>query len=202
MKSSTLAALIGLVLLAAGCTALKPKYVPIRSYTLATEVEVARFDAPAGEALGVRRFSAPGRYGLPLVYRLSDVLLDTYEYDRWVEPPEEMLTQTFVAAFRASGLFRLVEPADALRRPRFELAGDLLRFEEVRNGAEHRAQCAVRVRLLQADTVLWAETFAAAVPVEGAGAAAAVRALNAAVQQVVREAVAAAGAAVLASNAP
>lgn len=166
-----------------GCAMWSARYTPIRTYTLDVQPAVQPASASLGPVLGVRRFSSAGRYQYRMVYRLSDVEAGVYEYDRWIELPDEMVTQAFITTLRAARLFDRVEPEDALRLPPIVLHGDLLRFDEVIDPNGRYAECVVRLRLVNADrnVILWAETISATAPVDKPTGADVARAMNQAV---------------------
>lgn len=136
--------------------------------------------------LGVRPFRAATRYRDRILYRLSAVEVGFYPYDRWVEPPEEMVASVMVSALRASGLFRQVISADHVQLPAWILSGELLRFDEVRTGEKSHAECWLRVELRRAqdDQLLWSEVLKAAAPLTAETPKALAQAMSRAVQQV------------------
>jgi ABC-type uncharacterized transport system auxiliary subunit len=142
--------------------------------------------------LGVRPFTAATRYRERMLYRVSDVEIGFYEYDRWVEPPEEMVTRVITALLHASGLFRQVVTVDQVQLPAWLLSGELVRFDEVREGGRSRAECWLRVevRRAQDERLLWTEVMRASVPLTAETPAALAQAMSQAVQQVATELIA------------
>lgn len=158
-----------LILLAAalgciGCGALRPNYVPVRTYAIETQIELEPLGKTLAPALGVRRFTAAGGYRYPMVFRAGDVAVRAYEYDRWLELPDEMATRAFTTALRSAGLFGEVEPLGALRHPRYVLDGEVTRFEEW----ESEAHCDVYLRLIdtEQDRVVWSERVVGRAPLD------------------------------------
>jgi ABC-type uncharacterized transport system auxiliary subunit len=137
-------------------------------------------------SLGVRPFTSATRYRDRILYRLSEVEIGFYEYDRWVEPPEEMVTQVVFSMVRASGLFRQVVSASTVQLPAWILSGELTRFDEVRKSGNSRAECWLRVELRRArdERLLWSETLRAAVPLTQETPRALAQAMSRAVQQI------------------
>jgi ABC-type uncharacterized transport system auxiliary subunit len=136
--------------------------------------------------LGVRPFTAATRYRDRILYRLSEVEIGFYEYDRWVEPPEEMVTRMVGSMVRASGLFRQVVAADNVQLPAWILSAELTRFDEVRLRENSRAECWLRVELRRArdEQLLWSEVISAAVPFAAETPEALAQAMRRAVRQV------------------
>ena len=140
-------------------------------------------------ALGVRPLTAASRYRDRILYRLSEVEVGFYEYDRWVEPPEEMVTRVIIATVQAAGLFRQVLPADSVQLPAWILSGEVLRFDEVRTGSGSRAECWLRLELRRArdEQLVWSDQLQTAMPLTSETPEALAQAMSRAVQQMVRE---------------
>jgi ABC-type uncharacterized transport system auxiliary subunit len=117
-------------------------------------------------ALGVRAFTAATRYRERILYRTSAVEMAFYPYDRWVEPPEEMVTRVVSQIIRASGLFPQVVPADNVQLPAWILSGEVTRFDEVREAGGRRAEFWLRVEVRRArdEQLLWSDVISAVEP--------------------------------------
>jgi ABC-type uncharacterized transport system auxiliary subunit len=137
-------------------------------------------------ALGVRPFTAATRYRDRILYRTSAVEFAFYPYDRWVEPPEEMVTRLVSHMVRASGLFPQVVPADNAQLPAWILSGEVTRFDEVREAGGRRAECwlQVEVRRGRDDQLLWSEVMSAVEPLTDETPEALARAMSRAVQRI------------------
>jgi ABC-type uncharacterized transport system auxiliary subunit len=165
-------------------------YTPVRYYS----IEPLSDDTPRATRswtipLGIQSFTAATRYRERMLYRLSEVEVNFYEYDRWVEPPEEMVTHVVAAALRASGLFPQVRHANNLQLPAWLLSAVLLRFDEVRGPHLSRAECWLQLELRRAqdEQLLWSKTLRAAAPLNSKSPAALATAMTTAVHQIARQ---------------
>jgi ABC-type uncharacterized transport system auxiliary subunit len=170
----------------AGCLG-RGEFVPIRYYgvdSLPATVPQAGRTWPV--ALGVRAFTAATRYRERILYRTSDVEVAFYPYDRWVEPPEEMVTRVVSQIIRTSGLFPQVVPADNVQLPAWILSGEVTRFDEVREAGGRRAECWLRVEVRRArdEQLLWSDTISAVEPFTVETPTALAQAMSRAVQRV------------------
>ena len=162
-------------------------FTPVRYYSIDTapaDVPQALHTLPI--PLGVQRFTAATRYRDRMLYRLSEVEVSFYEYDRWVEPPEEMVTRVIAETVRASRRFRQVIPAKNIQLPAWLLSGTLTRFDEVRGRASSQAECWLRLELRRArdEQLLWSNVLRAAVPLSTQTPEALAQAMHLAVQQI------------------
>jgi ABC-type uncharacterized transport system auxiliary subunit len=134
----------------------------------------------------VRPFTAATRYRDRILYRTSAFEVAFYPYDRWVEPPEEMVTRLVAHMVRASGLFSQVVPADNVQLPAWILSGEVTRFDEVREAGGSRAECWLRfeVRRAHDEQLLWSEVMTAVEPLADGTPAALAQAMSRAVQRV------------------
>lgn len=162
-------------------------FTPIRYYSVDTSpVSVPPAQRSWPLALGVRPFTAATRYRDRILYRHSEVQIGFYEYDRWVEPPEEMVSRMIGSVLRASGTFRQVLAAGNVQLPAWILSGDLLRFDEVRGPGRSQAECWLRLELRRAsdEQLLWSDLIKAAVPLSAETPEALAQAMSRAVRQV------------------
>jgi ABC-type uncharacterized transport system auxiliary subunit len=165
-------------------------FTPVRYYSLEPLSDnTPRATRSWATPLGIQPFAAATRYRERMLYRLSEVEVNFYEYDRWVEPPEEMVTRIVAAALRASGLFPQVRQAANLQLPAWLLSAVLLRFDEVRGAQQSRAECWLRLELRRArdERLLWSKTLRAAAPLSNKSAAALAAAMTVAVQQIAQQ---------------
>lgn len=165
-------------------------YIPVHYYSLELPTDnTPRATRSWATPLGIQPFTAATRYRERIVYRLSEVEVNFYEYNRWVEPPAEMVTRIVATMLHASGLFPQVQQVTNLRLPAWVLSAVLLRFDEVRGAHQSRAECWLQVELRRAqdERLLWSKTLRAAVPLSNQSAAALASAMSVAVQQIARQ---------------
>lgn len=151
-----------------GCF-LQNERTSIRYYSIdgvLSNVPRARRSFPV--VLGVRPFVAGTRYRENMLYRLSDVEVGFYPFDRWVEPPEEMVNRTIQEFLIVSGIFQQVTIADDVRPGAWILSGEVSRFDELRTAEGRVAVCWVRFDLRRArdEFLLWSEILMASVPLQ------------------------------------
>jgi len=70
-----------------------------------------------------------------LVYGSGPVELGTYEYQRWAEPPAEMVQDTLISTLRSTGQYRSVSAIGSNLRGQYVLRGHLYALHEVDNPA-------------------------------------------------------------------
>jgi len=179
------AALAG-VLLLAGCG--KVRYPT--SYVLNLPPPAPRAAAPGGalDPAAVREFRCPdylceGR----IVYRPSPEEVGFYEYHRWAMNPRQAITQALADSLRARGLFKHVAVLERDIEPAYVLSGSVERLEEVDQGRDVRAVCAISAQLLEvrSGSVVWSGTASETVPVEERSVPGVVRSLSAAARTAV-----------------
>jgi ABC-type uncharacterized transport system auxiliary subunit len=173
------------LLLVSGCLG-RGELRPVRYYSVdSLPVNVAPVTRSWPVPLGVRPFTAATRYRDRMLYRISAVEVGFYQYERWVEPPEEMVTRVLSTALGASGLFRQVVSADIVQLPAWILSGELIRFDEVREAGRRQAECWVHVEVQQAhdERLLWADVLKATEPLAAETPEAFAQAMSQAVQQ-------------------
>lgn len=186
MRRVWLASSVLALLLVGGCLG-RGDFTPIRYYSVdSLPVNVAPAARSWPVPLGMRPFTAATRYRDRILYRISAVEVGFYQYDRWVEPPEEMVMRVMTTALGASGLFRQVVAVDVVQLPAWILSGELIRFDEVRDTGGRRAECWLRVEVHQAhdERLLWADVLRATEPLAAETPEALAQAMNRAVQQV------------------
>lgn len=193
--------LLPLPLLLTACGLFARSYVAAHYYTLDVEPELPAAAEPAVNALAVARLSSPSHYRDRIFYRGKDHSAGYYEYDRWVQPPAELLTRVLSRALRGARVARAVARDTLLRDADLLLAGELVRFDiAIRGPRDYVAECEIQLILTDTRTrkVLFAERFAATspvrkptVPVVRPKAPAMVAAMNQAVGEVVTKATAA-----------
>ena len=105
-RCTQLTSLMMLAIVAAGCGAPRP----VKYYVIdATPAGASSTPAQIPVVLLVGRFTASHLYRDDrLIYGSGPVELGTYEYDRWAEPPADMVQNLLIADLRASGQYRSV----------------------------------------------------------------------------------------------
>jgi ABC-type uncharacterized transport system auxiliary subunit len=176
-------ALIALSL--AGCGSPRPiKYYQV---TYPTKSFVAQ-DA-IDTTLMVRSFEASHLYlDDKMVYSLESPEMGTYEYQRWADPPVEILQNALVRGLRSSGRFKAVYTLRADPDGRFILAGHLYDFKEV-DAATIVARLSYEVRLRDRKTgaTVWEDSYSYDEPATDKSVPAFVAAMDKNVQRSVQE---------------
>src|SRR6266700_291057 len=88
-----------------------------------------------------------------IVYSSSGQNMGTYEYQRWSEPPTEMLVDVLLRDLRASGRYRAVDVLRSNSHGDFILYGRLYDFKEI-SGAALMARVTVELELRETKTAL------------------------------------------------
>src|SRR3989449_312511 len=124
---TALALMAGLL---AGCGAVRPaKYYQLTVPADAPAVEKA--DAvPVSLLLGGLMTSHLYREDR-IVYGNESEQLSAYEYQRWAEPPAEMIQEVLMRQLRASGRYRAVHYRRSNMKGDFALRGHLYHFKEI-----------------------------------------------------------------------
>lgn len=188
MKSWVVCAVLVVVSLS-GCLGLRTP-PSVRYYSvdgLAATVDTAMRTWPV--TLGVRVFGEATRYRDRMLYRFSEVEVGFYEYDRWVEPPGEMVTRAVMTHLRASGLFQQVTPALDAPALAWVLSGDVLRFDEVQSASGSHAECRLQLELrrVRDEQLLWSDVITTTAALSDDTPAALARAMSEAVQYAARQ---------------
>jgi ABC-type uncharacterized transport system auxiliary subunit len=175
------------VILAAGCGAARPsKYY---------QLTVPGDTAPTPDANAVPITLLIGRLTAPALYRQEQIVyssggesMGTYEYERWAEPPTEMIQELFLRQFRASGHFHGVYLLRSDIHGDFLLRGHLFEFKEVSEGAEAaRVTMEVELRNIKTNATVWTHFYSHDEPAKVKDVSSIVAALDKNVQQGVAE---------------
>jgi ABC-type uncharacterized transport system auxiliary subunit len=152
-----------LALALAGCGSSRPiKYYQV-TYPTKSFVTQDAINA----TLMVRIFDASHLYlDNKIVYGFDSPEMGTYEYQRWADPPVEMLQNALVRGLRSTGHFKAVYTLRSDPDGRFILAGHLYDFKEV-DGANIVARLSYEVRLRdrKSGTVVWNHSYSYDEPV-------------------------------------
>jgi ABC-type uncharacterized transport system auxiliary subunit len=183
----TLGLVAGAMCLAAGCGAARPS----KYYQLTVPPDSA-FSANSNTlpiTLLIGRITAPSLYREDqIVYSSRGESMGTYEYEKWAEPPTEMIAEIMLRQFRASGRYHGVYYLRSDIRGDFLLHGHLFDFREVdAGGIVGRVTLELELRDVKSGTVVWTHFYTHDEPVSGKETSAVVAALDKNIQQAVAE---------------
>src|SRR3974390_3366246 len=127
--SASALSILAVVFFVAGCGSARP----IKYYQLSYP---STAPPPSPDAINttlmVRPFEASHLYlGDQIVYGFDSPEMGTYQYQRWAEPPVEILQDALVRGLRATGRFRAVYTIRSDTTGQYVLAGHLYDFKEV-----------------------------------------------------------------------
>ena len=123
-----------------------------------------------------------------IVYSGSGEQMGTYEYQRWAEPPTEMIEEVLLRELRSSGRYRAVYTHRSSMNGDFLVRGRLYDFKEVSgNGEVARLTVDFEMRDLKNNTPVWTHYYQHDEPVNGKDVPAVVAALDKNVQACVKE---------------
>jgi cholesterol transport system auxiliary component len=126
-----------------------------------------------------------------IVYGNSAEQLGTYEYQRWAEPPADMLGEVLLRELRASGRYRAVYYRRSNMQGDFALRGRLYDFKELTGGQmAARVTFELEMRDLKTGATVWTHYYTHDEPVNGKDVTDVVAALDRNVQKSVGEVVA------------
>ena len=183
--ATTSAGLLALFLILSGCGGTRPiKYYQI-SYPTASATSADAVDS----VLMVRGFESSHLYlDDKIVYGFDSPEMGTYEYQRWVEPPVEILQDSLVRGLRASGRFKGVYALRSDVNGDFVLGGHLYDFKEV-DGSTIVARLSFEARLRdrRSGLTVWTFTYNHDEPVAEKSINAFVGAMDKNIQQSVHE---------------
>lgn len=168
-----------------GCGSGRPiKYYQI-SYPTGSTVAQDAINA----TLMVRLFEASHLYlDDRIVYGFDSPEMGTYEYQRWAEPPVEILQNAIVRGLRASGRFRSVYTLRANANGQFLIAGQLYEFKEVDSGSvSARLSFEVRLRDRKNNVTVWSMMYNHDEPVPDKNVGSFAKAMEKNVQRSVQE---------------
>ncbi len=135
---------------------------PIKYYQVNYPTKDSVAPDAVNTSLMVRAFETSRLYlDDKIVYGFDSPEMGTYEYQRWAEPPVEILQSSLVRGLRASGRFKSVYSTRTDPGGRFILAGHLYDFKEVdsANGIVARLNYAVRLRDRKAASTVWEYSY-------------------------------------------
>jgi cholesterol transport system auxiliary component len=125
-----------------------------------------------------------------IVYGSGAEQLGTYEYQRWAEPPAEMIQEVLLRQLRSSGRYRAVHFRRSNVRGDFALRGHLYDFKEVTGSpVSARVTLDLEMRDLKSGATVWTHYYTRDEPANGKDVPAIVAALDKNVQRGVKEVV-------------
>ena len=142
-----------------GCGSMKPvKYYQLTHPPTST---LGNSSSPMDISLLVRPFQTSHLYREDrIVYGGEGEEVGVYEYQRWVEPPVELLQDALARGLRSSGHFRNVTTLRSDSSVDFSLTGHLYAFREVSTGGVvGRLYFDVELHDLKAGKVVWRHSY-------------------------------------------
>ncbi len=173
--------------LLAGCGAARPsKYYQL---TIPGEPAPAADPAPYPVTLLIGPLRASHLYREDhIVYSSAGQDMGTYEYQRWAQPPTEMLAEVLVRELRASGRYRAVDILRSNSRGDYILYGRLYDFKEISAAAlSTRVTMDLELREAKTGSTVWTHYYTHDEPAEGKDMSAVVAALDRNAQRGVNE---------------
>jgi len=123
-----------------------------------------------------------------IVYSSGSENMGTYEYQRWAEPPAEMIQDVLFRSLRSSGRYRSVYSLRSSVRGDYLLHGHLYDFKEVNSsGALGRLTLELELRDTKSGATVWTHLYNHDEPASGKDVSAVVAALNRNVQRAAAE---------------
>jgi ABC-type uncharacterized transport system auxiliary subunit len=183
----TLSLLALAVVLTVGCGAARPsKYYQL---TVPADSAAAANSNPLPITLLIGRLTAPALYREDqIVYSTGGENMGTYEYQKWSEPPTEMIAEVMLRQFRASGRYHGVYTLRSDIHGDFLLHGHLYDFKEVEgNPLLARVTMELELREIKTSAVVWTHFYKHDEPAGGKDVGAVVAALNKNVQEGIAE---------------
>jgi ABC-type uncharacterized transport system auxiliary subunit len=123
-----------------------------------------------------------------IVFSSGGQNMGTYAYQRWVEPPTEMIDDVLLRQLRASGRYRPVHSLRSNARGDYLLHGQLYDFKEVSGGTlVARLTLEFEMRDTKTGATVWTHFYTHDEPVSGKGVSAVVASLDRNVQRGMNE---------------
>jgi ABC-type uncharacterized transport system, auxiliary component len=118
-----------------------------------------------------------------IVYTSDGEAMGTYEYERWAEPPSEMISDVLLQELQKSERFQHVYPLRSNTRGDYVLRGHLYDFREIaENGLAARVAFEFELRDAKTGTAVWSRSYAHDESVTSKNVTAVVAAMNRNVQ--------------------
>jgi ABC-type uncharacterized transport system auxiliary subunit len=123
-----------------------------------------------------------------IVYSSGGENMGTYEYQRWAEPPAEMIQDVIFRSLRSSGRYRSVYSLRSSVRGDYLLHGHLYDFKELSSsGTLGRLNLELELRDTKTGNTVWTHAYNHDEPASGKEVSAVVAALNRNVQRAAAE---------------
>jgi cholesterol transport system auxiliary component len=186
LRIATLAFAALQIVALAGCGAARP----VRYYQLTVPTDMPQSTQGAqGISLAVGPLMASHLYREDrLVYSTGTRELGTYEYQRWSEPPTEMIQEVILRELQASGRYRDITSQRSATHVDYLLHGQLYDFKEVAGGnLSARVTAEWELRDTKTGNTVWTHYYSHDEPVASKDVPALVAALDQNVQRCVGE---------------
>jgi len=172
-----------------GCGAVRP----VKYYQLTVPTDAGDIEKPG--AVPVRLLL--GGLTTSHLYREDRIVfgngpeqLGTYEFQRWAEPPAEMIQEILLRELRATGHYRAVHVRRSNVTGDFAIRGRLYDFKELEGGSlSTRVTMEFEMRDLKSGATVWNHYYTHDEPARGKEVPAIVAALDSNVQRGVKEVV-------------
>jgi cholesterol transport system auxiliary component len=187
IRTRPFAVILMVVGLLSGCGSARPaKYYQLTVPTEAGSVE--KTDAvPVSLLVGVLITTHLYREDR-IVYGNGPEQLGTYEYQRWAEPPTEMIQEILLRQLRATGHYRAVHVRRSNMPGDFAIRGRLYDFKELDGSPiSTRVTLELEMRDLKTGATVWNHYYTHDEPASGKDVPAVVEALDKNVQRAVKE---------------
>jgi ABC-type uncharacterized transport system auxiliary subunit len=165
-QRAALHATLGIVFMLCGCGASRP----VKYYVLDAGAPPATSSQPLPVTLLVGRIATTQLYRADrLVYGSGPVLLGTYEYERWAEPPADMIQDILIVSLRASGQYRSVTRMSSSMRADYIVRGRLFGLYDVENKSQLAARFSMQLDLFDPKNgmTVWSDNYSHDEPVSG-----------------------------------
>jgi ABC-type uncharacterized transport system auxiliary subunit len=175
-----LSVLLAFVFIAAGCGVSRP----VHYYVLDPGKDSAPLPASASPRFPIRllvaRVSSSHLYRDDrLVFGSGNVELGTFEYQRWAQPPAEMIQDALIAILQSTGDYRSVSAIGSAVRGEYILRSQMNSLDEV-DTPTITARFSIRMELFDPRTgsTVWTNSYSHDEPVNGKTVANVVEALD------------------------
>jgi cholesterol transport system auxiliary component len=123
-----------------------------------------------------------------IVYSSKGEAMGTYEFQRWAEPPSEMINDVLLRELQVSGRYQHVYSLRSSVRGDYILRGQLYDFREISgNALTARVAFEFELRDSKTGTVVWSRYYSHDEPADGKDVTAVVAAIDRNVQSGLRE---------------
>ncbi|HKQ86767.1 MAG TPA: ABC-type transport auxiliary lipoprotein family protein [Candidatus Acidoferrales bacterium] len=170
-----------LILIVAGLSASCGSSRPIKYYELdVPDAPVENATSALPVSLLVARVTADHLYrDERLVYRASELQLGTYEYQRWSEPPADMIQESLISALRATKQYRSVAAIASNLHGDYIVRAHLDALDEV-DKPQLAARFSLHLELYdpKSASIVWSDSYTHDERVSGKNVVDVVKALN------------------------